>query len=178
MRRWLRQSLLPARALAIKRDGTKRQAPGMEDDHDSGPRMADDKAVARLEPLGVCRLQPGPVWARTIDYEGSWPGQPLELWQGWGNGLGGWLGEARQRRDCDLAMGLQPLREVGGGPSGKPGGFGEGRLRGHDHQKQQITGAAPLKTATDPDTPRAPSLRGARPHGASSLEPLDRERVA
>jgi len=53
--------------------------------------------------------------------------------------------------------------------SGKPGGFFEGMFRGHDHQKEQITGADPLKTSTHPDTPRDPSLQGASLHGASSL---------
>jgi hypothetical protein len=89
--------------------------------------------------------------------------------QGFGNVLGLFLGEALQRIDCDMAMGFQQLRELGFVQSGKPGGFFEGMFRGHDHQKQQITGADPLKTSTDPDTPRNPSLQGASPHGASSL---------
>src|ERR1700704_260467 len=140
--------------------------------------MAEDKAVAMIEPLGVFRMQTGPVLERTIDYEGYFPGQPLALVQGFGNVLGLLLGEVLQRIDGDSAMGLSHLRALGFVQSGKPGGFFEGMFRGHDHQKQQITGADPLKTSTDPDTSRNPSLQGASPHGASSLEPLDRYRVA
>jgi hypothetical protein len=88
---------------------------------------------------------------------------------GFGNVLGLFLGEALQRIDGDIAMGFQHLRELGFVQSGKPGGFFEGMFRGHDHQKQQITGADSLKTSTDPDTPRNPSLQGASPHDASSL---------
>src|SRR5262252_10999850 len=131
--------------------------------------MADDKAVAMIEPLGVFRLQTGPVLERTIDYEGYFPGQTLALVQGFGNVLGLFLGEALQRIDGDSAMGFQHLRELGFVQSGKLGGFCERMFRGHDHQKQQITGADPLKTSTDSDTPRDPSLQGASPHGASSL---------
>src|SRR4030095_16880359 len=131
--------------------------------------MADDKAVAMIEPLGVFRMQTGPVLESTIDYEGYFPGQPLALVQGFGNVLRLFLGEALQRIDGDFAMGFQHLRELGFVQSGKPGGFFEGMFRGYDHQTQQITGAAPLKTSTDPDTPRDPSLQGASPHGASSL---------
>jgi hypothetical protein len=131
--------------------------------------MAEDKAVAMIEPLGVFRMQTGPVLERTIDYEGYFPGQTLALVQGFGNVLGLFLGEALQRIDGDSAMGFQHLRELGFVQSGKPGGFFEGMFRGYDHQKQQITGADPLKTSTDPDTSRNPSLQGASPHGASSL---------
>jgi len=66
-------------------------------------------------------------------------------------------------------VGFQHLRELRCVQSGKPGGFFEGMFRGHDHQKQQITGADPHKTSTDPDTPRNPSLQGASLHSASSL---------
>jgi hypothetical protein len=136
--------------------------------------MADDKAVAMIEPLGVFRMQTGPVLERTIDYKYYFPGQTLALVQGFGHVLGVFLGEALQRIDGDSAMGFQHLRALGCVQSRKPGGFFEGMFRGHDHQKQQITGADPLKTSTDPDTPRNPSLQGASPHGASSLWPLDR----
>ena len=51
--------------------------------------------------------------------------------------------------------------------SGKPGGFFEGMLRGDDHQKEQITGANPLKPLTDGDPTCDPSLYGASEHRAS-----------
>src|SRR5919109_1066485 len=50
--------------------------------------MADDKAVAMIEPLGVFRMQTSPVWERTIDDEGYCPGQTLAFLQGFGNVLG------------------------------------------------------------------------------------------
>src|SRR6266571_8059393 len=131
--------------------------------------MADDKAVAMIEPLGVFRMQTGPVLERTIDYKYYFPGQTLALVQGFGNVLGLLLGEALQRIDGDSAMGFQHLRELGFVQSRKPGGFFEGMFRGHDHQKQQITGADPLKTVTDCDTTYDPSLQGASLHDASPL---------
>jgi hypothetical protein len=39
--------MIPAIALAIERDGTKRNEHVIEEQHDIGPLMADDKAVAR-----------------------------------------------------------------------------------------------------------------------------------
>ncbi len=69
MLRVIRQTMIPAIALALERDGTKRHQHGMDDEHHSGPLMADDKAVAMIEPLGVFRMQTGPVLERTIDYE-------------------------------------------------------------------------------------------------------------
>jgi len=114
-------------------------------------------------------MQTGAMLERTIHDNRHMPGQLFQLLPGLGNVLGLFLGEALQRIDCDLAVGFQHLRELRFVQSGKPGGFFEGMFRGHDHQKQQITGADPLKTATDPDTPRNPSLQGASLHGASSL---------
>jgi len=86
--------MIPARALALERDGTKRHQHGMDDEHHLGPLMADDNAVAMIEPLGVFRMQTGPVLERTIDDECSFPGQTLALVQGFGNVLGLLLGEA------------------------------------------------------------------------------------
>jgi hypothetical protein len=97
------------------------------------------------------------------------PGQLLQLLPGLGNVLGLCLGEALQRIDCDLAVGFQHLRALRFVPSGKPGGFFEGMFRGHDHQKEQITGADPLKTVTDGDTTYDPSLQGASLHDVSPL---------
>jgi hypothetical protein len=114
------------------------------------------------------------MWERTRHDHRPMPGQLWPLVPGVGNGLGLWLGAARQRSDCDLAGGFPHLRAWRWVQSGTPGGFCEGMLRGHDQQKQQRTGAAPRKTSTDPDTPRHPRLQGARRPGASSLEPLDR----
>jgi hypothetical protein len=42
--------------------------------------MADDKAVAMIEPLGVFRMQTGPVLESTIDYE--WNGASWSLTDG------------------------------------------------------------------------------------------------
>ena len=106
MLRLIRQSMIPAIALALERDGTKRNEHVIDDEHDIGPLMAEDKAVAMIEPLGVFRMQTGPVLERTIDYEGYFPGQTLARVQGFGNVLGLLLGEVLQRIDGDRAMGL------------------------------------------------------------------------
>src|SRR5215470_5380060 len=167
MLRLIRQSMIPAIALAIERDGTKRNQHVIDDSYDIGPLMADDKAVAMIEPLGVFRMQTGPVLERTIDYEGYFPGQTLALVQDFGNGLGLLLGEPLQRIDCDSAMGFQHLRELGFVQSGKPGGFLERMFPGHDHQKQEVTRADVLKTSTDQDMTGDPSLHSRRAHVAS-----------
>jgi hypothetical protein len=154
----IRQRMIPARALAIERDGTQRNQHVIEDQYDIGPLMTNDKSLAMIERLGVCWRQTGAMLERTIHDNRHIPGQLFQLLPGFGNVLGLVLGEALQRRDCDLTVGFQPLRELRLVQSGKPGGFFEGMFRSHDHQKQQITGADPLKTSADPDTPRDPSL--------------------
>ena len=161
--------MIPAIALALERDGTKRDQHLIENQHDISPLMTNDKSLPMIERLGVVWMQTGTMLERTIHDNRNLPGQLFQLLSGFGNVLGLLLGEALQRLDGDLAMGFQHLRELGFVQSGKPGGFFEGMFRGHDHQKQQITGAEPLKTSTDPDTPSDPSLQGASPHGASSL---------
>jgi hypothetical protein len=168
-----RQRLLPALALALERDGTPRHPPVREAQPESGPRMPHDTSLAMLERLGVCWRPTGALWKRTLHDHRPMPGQPVHLVPGLGTGRGWLLGAARARRAGAMAMGLQPLRAWGCVPSGQPGGFCEGMLRGHDQQKQQITGADPLQTSTDPATPREPSLEGASPQGASALEPRD-----
>jgi len=177
-RRALRQRLIPARALALPRDGTKRHHQVMEDPHERGPLLTNDPALAMRARLGVCWRQTGALLERTLHDHRPLPGQLWPLVPGLGHVRGVVLGEALQRRDGDSAVGLQHLRAWRGVPSGTPGGFCEGLLRGHDHQKQPSPGADPLKTATDPETPRAPSLHRASRHGAASLEPRDRERDA
>lgn len=131
--------------------------------------MADDKAVAMIEPLGVFRMQTGPVLESTIDYEGYFPGQTFELVQGFGNVLGLFLGETLQRIDRDVGMLFQHLRELGFVKSRKPGGFFEGMFRRHDHQKEEVTRADDLETETDQDMTGDPSLQSASWHGASPV---------
>src|SRR5207249_4408183 len=64
-------------------------------------------------------------------------------------------------------MRLQHSREERFVHSGKPGGFFEGMFRGDDHQKEQITGAHPLKPLTDGNMACNPSLQGASEHRTS-----------
>jgi hypothetical protein len=161
MLRVIHQIMLPAIALALERDGTKRNQHVMDDSHDIGPRMADDKAVAMNEPLGVFRMQTGPVLERTLDYECYVPGQTLALLPGFGNMRGLLLGETLQRRDRDVGLVLQHLREWGCVKSRKPGGVFEGLFRRHDHHKEEGTRADDLKTETDQAMTGDPSLPGA-----------------
>src|SRR5207244_6279541 len=111
--------------------------------------MADDKALAISGPLGVFRMQTGPMLERTIYYEYYFPGQTLALLQGFGNVFGLFLGETLQRIDRDVGMVLQHLRELGFVQSRKPGGFFEGMFRRHDPQKEEVTRADDLKMETD-----------------------------
>jgi hypothetical protein len=144
----IRQLPLPARALAIERHGTKRNQQVMEESHDVGPRMTNDKALPMIERFGVFWMQTGATLERTIHDNRHMPGPLLQLLPGLSHLRGLILGEALQRIDCDRAMSFQHLREWGCVQSGKPGGFLERMFRGHDHQKQEGTRADVLKTET------------------------------
>src|SRR5256885_3478018 len=77
------------------------------------------------------------------------------------------FGEPLQRGHGHLGRRVQHAREERFVHSGKPGGFCEGMFRGDDHQKEQITGATPLKPLTDGDPTCDPSLYGASEQRAS-----------
>src|SRR5215472_11795378 len=94
MLRLIRQSMIPAIALAIERDRTKRNQHVIDDSYDIGPLMADDKALAMIEPLGVFRMQTGPMLERTIYLDNvtlanpqlregriAWAEAPSSLWE-------------------------------------------------------------------------------------------------
>jgi hypothetical protein len=127
------QLMLPAIALAIERDGPKRDQHVMEDQHDIGPLMPNDKSLAMIERLGVFWMQTGAMLERTIHDNRNIPGQLFQLLPGLGNLLRLFLGEALQRIDGDIAVGFQHLRKLGFVQSGKPGSFLEGMFRSHDH---------------------------------------------
>ena len=129
------QLMIPAITLAIERDGTKRNQHVMEEQHDIGPLMPNDKSLPMIERFGVFWMQTGATWERTIHDNRNLPGQLFQLVPGFGNVLGLFLGKALQRIDGDLAMGFPHLRELGFVQSRKPGGFLERMFRGHDHQK-------------------------------------------
>src|SRR5262245_39776412 len=152
------QLMIPAIALAIERDGTKRNQQVMEEHHDIGPLMPNDKSVPMIERFGVFWMQTGATLERTIHDNRNSPGQLFQLLPGFGNLLGLLLGKPLQRRGCDRAMGFQHLRALGFVQSGNPGGFLESMFRGHNHQKQEITRADVRKTSTDEDMTGDPSL--------------------
>jgi hypothetical protein len=102
----IRERMSPARALARERDGTKWHQQVIEEPHDIGPLMTNDKSWAMIERLGVCWMQTGAMLERPIHDHRNLPGQLFQLLPGLGNGLGLLLGEARQRIDCDLAGGF------------------------------------------------------------------------
>src|ERR1700756_4026171 len=162
------QLMIPAITLAIERDGTQWDQHVMEDQHDIGPLMTNDKSLAMIERLGVFWMQTGAMLERTIHDNRNIPGQLFQLLPGFGNLLRLFLGEALQRIDGDIAMGFQHLRELGFVQSGKPGGFLERMFPGHDHQKQEVTRADVRKTSTDQDMAGDPSLHSLRSHVASS----------
>jgi hypothetical protein len=131
--------------------------------------MPHDKSLAMIKCLGVCWMQTRAMLERTIHDNRKIPGQLFQLVPGFGHLLRLFLREALQRRDCDLAMGFQHLRELGFMPSGKPGGFLERMFPGHDHQKQEVTRADVLKTSTDQDMTGDPSLHSLGSHVASPM---------
>ena len=141
----------------------------MEDQHDVGPLMTNDKALAMIKRLGVFWLQTGAMLERTIHDKRNLPGELSQLLPGFGNLLGLFLGEVFQRIDCDLAMGFQHLRELRFVQSGEPSGFLERMFRGHDHQKQEVTRADVLKASTDEDMTGDPSLHRLRSYIASPV---------
>ena len=165
----LRQRMIPAIALAREREGTKRHQPGMADHHARGPRMTHDKSLAMIERLGVFWMQPGALLERTLHDHRPIPGHFVQRVPGFGTVLGVWRGEALQRRDCAIAMGVHHLRQLGCVQSGKPGGFLERMVPGHDHQKQEVTRADGLKTSTDHDRTGDPSLPSLRSPVASPV---------
>src|SRR5919109_1585375 len=152
------QLMIPAIALAIERDGTKRDQHVIEEHHDIGPLMPNDKSVPMIERFGVFWMQASAMLERTIHDNRNLPGELAQLLSGLGNLFGLFLGETLQRIDCDRAMSFQHLRELGFVQSGKPGGFLERMFRGHDHHKQEVTRADVRKTSTDEDMTGDPSL--------------------
>src|SRR6266446_8927138 len=163
----IRQLMIPAIALAVARDGTKRDQHVMEEQHDIGPLMPNDKALAMIEGLGVFWMQTGAMLERTLHDNRTIPGQLWQLLPGFGHVLGVFLGEVFQRRDRDLAMGFQHLRALGFVPPGKPGSFLERMFSGRDHQKYEGTRADVLKTETNQNMTGDPSLHSLRSHVAS-----------
>jgi hypothetical protein len=107
------QGMISAIALAIERHGMKRDQHVIEEHYDIGPLMPHDKSLPMIECLGVFWMQTGAMLERTIHDNRDRPGQLVQFSPGFGKVLGLVLGEAFQRRDCDLAMGFQHLRELG-----------------------------------------------------------------
>ena len=141
----------------------------MEAPHHGGPRMPNETSVAMSDGRGVCWRQTRALVERPIDDKRQSPGQRGHRLPGCGS-LPGWLlGEACQGRDCDRALGLQPLRTWGLVPSGKPRSFREGMLPGHDHQKHEGTRADVCTTSTDQARTGDPSLPRLRAHVASPV---------
>jgi len=163
------QRMILAIALALERDGSKRNQPGIEEQHHGGPLMPHDNPLAMMDGLGVFWMQTGAMLEGTIDDNRNGPGQLGPLLPGFSYLPGLLRGAAFQGRDCDLAMGLQHLRKLGLVPSGKPGGFLEGMCPGHDHQKQEVTRADVCKTSTDQEMTGAPSLHSLRAPVASPM---------
>ena len=61
----LLQLMIPAIALAIERDGTQRDQPVLEEQHDIGPLMTHDTSLAMMKCLGVFRMQTRAMLERT-----------------------------------------------------------------------------------------------------------------
>ena len=68
------QLTLPAIALAIERDGTKRNQQVIEEQHDIGPLMTNDKSLPMIERFGVFWMQTSAMLERTIHDNRNLPG--------------------------------------------------------------------------------------------------------
>src|SRR5882672_7559192 len=108
--------------------------------------------------LRVFRMQTCTMLERTIHSNRDSPGETLYVVQRLGTLFGLLLGETFYRRDRNLGMGLPHLTELCFVKARKTCGFFEGMFLRHDHQKEEITGANPLKTLTDCHTTSDPSL--------------------
>lgn len=167
MRRLISKMMIQAIALAIVGDGTKRNQPVIEEQDDIRPLMTEDKSVARVELLGVFRMQTGTMLERTVNEHRYFPGQTFQGVQRFGKLLGLFLGEALERRDGNVGRGLQHLTALGFVQSRTMGGFCEGMFRRHHHQQESITGADSLQTLTDRETMCNPSRQDVSLHSAS-----------
>jgi hypothetical protein len=108
----------------------------IEEQDDSRPLMTADKSLAMGELLGVFRMQTGTMLERTVKEHRYFPGKTFQGVQRFGKLLGLLLGEALERRDGNVGMGLQHLTELGFVESRKMGGFCEGMFRRHHHQQE------------------------------------------
>src|SRR5437870_435881 len=113
MLRLISKMMIQAIALAIVGDGTKRNQHVIEEQDDIRPLMTDDKSFAMVELLGVFRMQTGTMLERTVNEHRYFPGETFQGVQRFGKLLGLFLGEALERRDCNVGMGLQHLTELG-----------------------------------------------------------------
>ena len=165
--------MLAAIFLALEGDGAQRNQHVIEDQHDVGPLVADDKAMTMIERLGVFGMQTGAPLQGTIDDDRDFPGQTFQGVEGFGQLLGLFLGEALEGIDRHVAMMLQHLGELGFVQGRRPGGIFEGMFRGHDHQKQEITGADVFQTSSEPELTCDPSLQGASLHDGCPPLPVE-----
>lgn len=165
----LRKRMLQALRLALGGDRRKWNQHIIDDQDDIGPRMSNDTPFAMIEFLGIVRMQTGTMLEGTLNQNRDFPRETMQVLERFGTLPGLRLGEALSRRDRNLGMGFEPLTALGCMQSRKPCRFFAGMLRRHDHQKEEITGADPLKTLTESDTTCDPSLQGASLHGASPL---------
>src|SRR5215510_16072335 len=73
------QGMISAIALAIERNGTKRDQHVIEEHDDIGPLMPHDKSLPMIECLGVFWMQTGAMLERTIHDNRDRPGQLVQL---------------------------------------------------------------------------------------------------
>ena len=76
------QLMISAIALTVVRDGPKRYQHVMEEQHDIGPLMPNDKSLPVIECLGVFWMQTGALLERTIHDKRNIPGQLFQLFAG------------------------------------------------------------------------------------------------
>src|SRR5215471_16619250 len=84
----LLQLMISAIALTVVRDGSKRYQHVLEEQHNIGPLMPNDKSLPVIECLGVFWMQTGALLERTIHDKRNIPGQLFQLLPGFGYLLG------------------------------------------------------------------------------------------
>ena len=161
--------MIQAIALAIVGDRRQWNQDVIEEENNLGPRMPDDLSLTVIECFGVFWRQTGAMLEGAIHYDRDFPGQRLQVPQSFRQLLGLLLGEALQRRDRDIPMAFEHLREVGLVTSGKARGFLESMFRGHHHQKQEIPCTDTPQTAMDQNMTGDPSLQSPRSHVPSGV---------
>ena len=103
----IREALCPAVALAVEGNRREGDEDVAENEHDVGPLVADDVALAVVKGFGIFRVQTGSVLEGGIDDQQDFPGQAADALEGLGDLSGLGFGELIEGSDGDVGMRFQ-----------------------------------------------------------------------